>query len=105
MGDNTAKNQFVGTSCGLCTANDWTYQTNAQFRTTYGSGGGTTTTTSPGGGQCVAATNSAHVQAGRATSVFIFAFATGSGNYLGLTWSTTSLRQTAANTWTRVDAC
>jgi hypothetical protein len=114
MGDDTAKNQFVGDSCGLCTANDWTYETNDRFRTTYGSGGGTTTTTAPGGtttttapggGQCVAAANSAHVQAGRATSLFIFAFATGSGNYLGLTWSTTSLRQTAANTWTRVDSC
>jgi hypothetical protein len=114
MGDNTAKNQFVGDSCGLCTANDWTYETNDRFRSTYGSGGGTTTTTAPGGtttttapggGQCVEAANSAHVQAGRATSLFIFAFATGSGNYLGLTWSTTSLRQTAANTWTRVDSC
>jgi Chlorophyllase enzyme len=115
MGDDTAKNQFVGASCGLCTGNDWTYQTNAQFRTTYGSGGGTTTTTSPGGGtttttapgggQCVTATNSAHVQADRATSLFIFAFAAGSGNYLGLTWSTTSLRQTAPDAWTRVESC
>jgi hypothetical protein len=106
MGDNTAKSQFVGENCGLCTADNWSYQTNAQFRSTYGSGGGTTTTTSPGGGgQCVTATNSAHVQAGRATSFLIFAFATGSGNYLGLTWSTSSLRQTAPNTWTRVDTC
>jgi hypothetical protein len=53
----------------------------------------------------VTATNSAHVQAGRATSLLIFAFATGSRNYLGLTWSTTSLRQTATNTWTRVETC
>jgi hypothetical protein len=106
MGDATARSQFVGTGCGLCTQSNWTYQTNTQFKSTYGGGGGTTTTTTqPGGGQCVAATNSAHVQAGRATSFLIFAFAAGSGDYLGLTWSTTSLRQTAANTWTRVDSC
>jgi poly(hydroxyalkanoate) depolymerase family esterase len=81
-----------------------------------GSGGGTTTTSTstPGGsttststpdGQCVSATNSAHVQAGRATSWLIFAWANGSDNYLGLTFSTTSLRQTAPDTWTLVNSC
>jgi hypothetical protein len=106
MGDAAAGNEFAGADCTLCTSNDWDYQTNATFDSTYGGGGGgTTTTTSPGGGECVEATNSAHVQAGRATSFLIFAFASGSNNYLGLTWSTTSLRQSATDAWERVDAC
>jgi hypothetical protein len=105
MGDSTAGNQFAGSNCGLCTANGWTYQTNARFQATYGGGGGTTSTSQPGGGQCVTATNSAHVQAGRATSFLIFAWANGSDTYLGLTWASTSLRQTGANAWERVNAC
>jgi Chlorophyllase enzyme len=105
MGDTNASNQFVGASCGLCTTTGWTFQTNAVFRSTYGGGGGTTSSTTPGGGQCVTATNSAHVQAGRATSFLIFAWANGSNQYLGLTWASTSLRQTAPNSWSRVDAC
>jgi hypothetical protein len=56
-------------------------------------------------GQCVTATNSAHVQAGRARSFFIFTFANGSNDYLGLTFATTSLQQTGANAWTLVDQC
>jgi hypothetical protein len=45
------------------------------------------------------------VQAGRATTVLIFAFATGSGDYLGLTSATTSLRQTAPGSWEMVANC
>jgi hypothetical protein len=104
MSDDTAKNQFVGDNCGLCTTTGWTYQTNQPFKTTYGTGGGTTSSSTPGG-QCVTAVNSAHVTAGRATSFLIFAWANGSNTYLGLTWSTTSLRQTGANNWTPVTAC
>jgi hypothetical protein len=71
-------------------------------------GGGTTPTTQPGGGgtgACETATNSAHVQAGRATSWLIFAWAEGSNNYLGSTFATTSLREDPAGTWTMVDSC
>jgi hypothetical protein len=64
-------------------------------------GGGTGT---PGAG-CQAATNSAHVQAGRATTWLIFAWAKGSNDYLGLTFATTSLREDPAGTWSLVDAC
>jgi acetylxylan esterase len=64
-----------------------------------------TSSTTPGG-QCVTAANSAHVQAGRATAfLLVFVVANGSNDYLGLTSATTSLRQTATNTWTRVTSC
>jgi hypothetical protein len=64
-----------------------------------GQGGG-----SPSAG-CSRALNSAHVQAGRATTWLIFAWAKGSNQYLGLTWATTSLREGPAGTWTMVTAC
>jgi hypothetical protein len=57
------------------------------------------------GGQCFTATNSAHVAAGRATSWLVFTWANGSNTYLGATWATTSLRQTAPNTWQMVASC
>ena len=63
-----------------------------------GGGGG-------GGSQCVQATNTAHTQAGRATSFLFWAWAAGSGNYLGLVSDTTSLRQTSPGVWTLVTAC
>jgi hypothetical protein len=64
------------------------------------------TGTQPGGtGACQTAANSAHVQAGRATSWLIFAWAKGSNNYLGSTFATTSLREGPTGTWTRVDRC
>jgi hypothetical protein len=69
--------------------------------TVNGQGGGP----GPDPGQCVRAVNSAHVQAGRAAAFLFFVWATGSGNYLGLTSATTSLRQTSPGVWTRVDSC
>jgi hypothetical protein len=54
---------------------------------------------------CVRATNSAHVAAGRATAFLFWAFAVGSGNYLGLITDTTSLRETSPGVWTLVTAC
>jgi hypothetical protein len=54
---------------------------------------------------CVRATNSAHVTAGRATAFLFWAFAVGSGNYLGLITDTTSLRETSPGVWTLVTAC
>jgi Chlorophyllase enzyme len=106
MGDTTARSQFVGSNCGLCDSSEWAvYEANPRLQELGGGDPGTTTTTQPGGGgQCLEATNSAHVQAGRATSFLIFAFADGSGDYLGLTWSTTSLRQ-SGNAWELVEAC
>jgi glucose/arabinose dehydrogenase len=61
----------------------------------------------PGPARCVTATNQAHVTAGRATSFFFLAWAAGSGNYLGLVWATTSLRQSATSdtTWELVASC
>jgi len=59
----------------------------------------------PGPGQCVLATNQQHTTAGRATTFVVWAWAVGSGEYLGATWESTSLRQTAAGVWARVTAC
>ena len=51
------------------------------------------------------ATNSEHAEAGRAASFFIFAWALGTGDYLGVTWSSTSLRETTPGIWDLVDSC
>jgi hypothetical protein len=96
MGDTTARGQFVGANCGLCTSNAWsTYVANARL----GDGG-----PSPEPGQCVSATNSAHVRAGRATGTLLIS-AVGSGDFLGFPSATTTLRQTAPGNWARVTAC
>jgi Stress up-regulated Nod 19 len=63
-----------------------------------GGGGGS-------GGACVTATNTEHVQAGRATTSLFWAWARGSNAYIGATWETTSLREGPTGTWTRVTAC
>lgn len=108
MGDTTARGEFVGADCGLCTDQVWTYEANQALQA-LGTGGPDPTTPpttgNPQPGQCVSATNSAHTQAGRATTFLIFTFARGSGQYLGLTWATTSLRQAAQGRWERVEAC
>jgi hypothetical protein len=109
MGDTTACGVFIGANPALASDPAWSeYETNSRLRSMScggGNGGTTTSTSTPGGGQqCVTATNSAHVDAGRATSFFIFAFARGSGDYLGLTFSTTSLRG-SGTTWEMVDSC
>lgn len=57
------------------------------------------------GGECVRAANSAHVRAGRARAFLFWAWAAGSGDYLGLTGATTSLRQTGPGVWELVEAC
>jgi hypothetical protein len=54
--------------------------------------------------ECFTAANSAHVTAGRATSWLVFAWATGTNEYLGLTWATTSLRR-EGNGWRLVTSC
>lgn len=54
---------------------------------------------------CHEATNWDHVSANRATSFLIFAWARGSNNYLGLIWTTTSLREGPTGTWTMVPEC
>src|SRR5688572_12154371 len=64
--------------------------------------------TSPAGAQtatCITATNSQHVDAGRATRSILTARAVGSNDYLGLIFSTTTLLQEGAAFWRRVDAC
>jgi pimeloyl-ACP methyl ester carboxylesterase len=100
MGDTAARNQFVGANCGLCSSNEWAvYEANSLLG---GGGGGNEP---PPSGECVRAVNSAHVEAGRATAVLIFAFASGSGDYLGFTSATTSLRQSAPGTWEMVANC
>ena len=83
----------------MCSSSTWAvYEAN----TLLGGGGNEPP---PPSGECVRAVNSAHVQAGRATAFVIFAFAAGSGDYLGLTSATTSLRQTAPGTWDMVANC
>jgi probable HAF family extracellular repeat protein len=59
----------------------------------------------PPAGRCFSANNQAHVQAGRATAFLGFAWAAGSGTYLGLTSQTTSLREAAPGRWEPVSAC
>jgi len=54
--------------------------------------------------ECFTAVNSAHVTAGRAASFLVWAWAAGSGTYIGLTTDTTSLRRSGAN-WTLVASC
>ena len=56
-------------------------------------------------GRCVRATNQDHVTAGRATAFIFWTFAVGSGNFLGGTGDTTSLREGPAGTWTMVPNC
>jgi hypothetical protein len=108
MGDATAGQQFVGTTCGLCNSNEWAvYDANAPFQGLGPGGGGGpggTTPTSGPTGQCFTAANSAHVTAGRATSWLFFAWANGTNQYLGLTYATTSLRQSGTG-WQMVTAC
>ena len=60
-----------------------------------------------GGGtaSCVTAANSAHVAAGRATAWWVFAFAKGSNQFIGLTSQSTSLREGSAGTWSMVAGC
>jgi cytochrome c551 len=55
--------------------------------------------------QCVTATNSEHAEAERAYQFLILAFARGSFDFLGLSWSTTSLQEGPAGTWNMVDSC
>ena len=97
MGDTTAGGQFVGPSPGLANNATWSaYVTNPRLQAGGGGGGGT---------QCFTAVNSAHIQAGRATSfLFFFALAAGSGDWLGGTSATTSL-QGSGGTWDVVAGC
>ncbi|WP_250214713.1 S8 family peptidase [Acrocarpospora catenulata] len=55
---------------------------------------------------CHRTTNGTHVSAGRAFVRFFFlVYATGSGQYLGTSGTTTSLRQTRPDYWIQVNAC
>lgn len=65
--------------------------------------GGTAVTACPT--DYVTATNSDHVTAGRATAWLFFAWAKGSNEYLGLTWTRTSLQESPAGTWSMVASC
>jgi hypothetical protein len=38
-------------------------------------------------------------------SFFIFSWAFGTGDYLGVTWATTSLRETSPGVWGLVEGC
>jgi hypothetical protein len=104
MGDATAGRQFVGANCGLCNSNEWAVYEANQLLQNLG-GGDPDPDPDPDPGGCVTAANSAHVSAGRASSFLVFVFARGSGDYLGLTSATTSLRQTGTNAWELVDSC
>ncbi|HEY8547421.1 MAG TPA: hypothetical protein VIL36_20305 [Acidimicrobiales bacterium] len=54
---------------------------------------------------CVTATNSQHVDAGRATRTLLTVRAIGSNDYLGLIFSTTTLLQVGPTEWRRVESC
>lgn len=58
-------------------------------------------------GTCVTATNSKHISDGRANNIFGFAFAKGSGTFLGMAspLMKSSLSQTAVGSWKRVASC
>lgn len=55
--------------------------------------------------ECFTALNSAHVTAGRATAFFVWAWAVGSGTFIGATWDTTSLKETSPGRWELVPSC
>ena len=111
--DTNGRGLFVGASCGLCTSADWEYEANSRLQdqtppsttTTSTPGGTTTTTTEPPAGECTEATNAVHLQAGRAERRIFLIRAVGSGDLLGFSFQTTTLRQTAPGTWDRVDSC
>jgi hypothetical protein len=67
----------------------------------------TTTTTAPSGGECIRSSNQTHVNADRAVSIWGYAYARGSGDYLGRTsyFVFSSLQQTGSNSWTQVSSC
>ena len=101
MDDANGRGLFVGANCGLCTSNAWSdYQANDLL-----------SSEPPGDDpppdelQCVTATNTAHEDAGRATIVFIYAFAVGSGDFVGFASSTSSLQETSPGFWEEVPSC
>mgnify|MGYP001549822543 CR=1 FL=1 len=55
--------------------------------------------------ECFTATNSAHIDAGRAKLTYIFAYALGSNDYLGYSTNTTSLEKVAEGNWIKVASC
>lgn len=107
--DQTARGLFVGENCGLCASPQWSaYEANAQLQAYQPPAEEPEEPEEPGeppATGCVSAANWAHVEAGRARASLIFAFAKGSDTYLGLLWTTTALRQSAAETWEPVEAC
>jgi hypothetical protein len=123
-GDSNGRGLFVGAGCGLCSSPEWSaYEANARLQnlapptpttsttapppptTTSTVPPSTTTTVVPPDGECVAATNSAHIQAGRAHRPFLLVRAVGSNDLLGFSFQSSALRQTAPGTWERVQGC
>jgi hypothetical protein len=88
----------------LCGPNHTANSAISAWRDTCPFGGGGTDP-DPGGDTCVAATNSAHIEADRAVSVWGVAYARGSGDRLGYSWATTSLQQTGPGAWSLVSSC
>lgn len=104
MGDADAAAEFVGSNCGLCTANNWDYEKNTLLDNLDPGDPGNGDPGDPG--DCVSATNSQHLGAGRATRSFLIYSAVGSGDSLGiLSSSTTSVEETSAGYWERVNSC
>ena len=55
---------------------------------------------------CFTATNSNHIDAGRAELRYgVLVYANGSGNYLGMGTNETSLEETSPGVWTKVNSC
>lgn len=100
MGDGNGSGLFVGSSCGLCTSSAWSdYQANDLLQASDPGNPGEP------GDDCVTATNSEHEDAGRATIVFIYAYAVGSGDFIGFPSSTSSLQETSPGVWEEVASC
>jgi hypothetical protein len=89
IGDTNGRGLFVGSNCGLCTSSAWSdYQANDLLQ-------GPQPPDPDPDPQCVTATNSQHEDAGRAVIFFIYAYAVGSGDFLGFPSTTSSLHETS----------
>lgn len=103
MGDGTAGAQFLGADCGLCTSSAWSdYEANERLDDEDPGDPG-----DPGDpDDCVTASNSEHLAAGRASRSFLVYRAVGSNDSLGiLSTSTTSVEETSPGYWERVGSC
>ena len=107
--------QCTGTTSFTCEmpdlVNGTTYNVALQARDAYGNEStplefSFTYDDEPPGAACYTATNNDHIDAGRAELKYnILVYALGSGDYLGMGTSTTTLEETSPGVWTSVSSC